>query len=138
MFKNYLKIAFRTIRKHKGYSLINILGLALGMAICILIMVWVQHELSYERFHTNRDFLYRIYQDYHHAGGISQFSNVPQPVSPEIRNTIPEVEFTSRFLSGDFTLKYEDKLFTERNVRFIDPAFFCMFSLFHHPYRSYG
>jgi putative ABC transport system permease protein len=128
MLKNYLKIAFRTIRKHKGYSLINILGLALGMASCFLIMLWVQHELSYDQFHNNREFLYRVYQDYHHAGGISQFSNVPQPVSPEIQNTIPEVEFVTRFLDGDFTLKYEDKLFTEHNVRFIDPAFFRMFS----------
>jgi putative ABC transport system permease protein len=128
MFKNYLKIALRSIRKHKGYSLINILGLAMGMASCILIMLWVQHELSYDRFHKNRDFIYRIYQDYHHAGGISQFSNVPQPVSPEIQNTVVEVEYATRFLDGDFTLKYEDKLFTEDNVRFIDPAFFRMFS----------
>ena len=128
MFKNYLKIAFRTIRKHKGYSLINITGLALGMASCILILLWVQHELSYDRFHKNRDFIYRIYQDYHHAGGISQFSNVPQPVSPEIQNTVPEVEFVTRYLDGDFTLKYEDKLFTEDNVRFIDPSFFPIFS----------
>lgn len=128
MFKNYLKIAFRTIQKHKGYSLINITGLALGMAICILILLWVRHELSYDKFHANRDFIYRIYQDYHHAGGISQFSNVPQPASPEIQNTLPEVEFVTRFLDGDFTLKYGDKLFTENDVRFIDPSFFRMFS----------
>jgi putative ABC transport system permease protein len=128
MFKNYLKIAFRTIRKHKGYSLINILGLSLGMAICILILLWVQHELSYDRFHENRDFLYRIYQDYHHAGGISQFSNVPQPVGPEIQNTIPEVEFVTRYLDDEFTFRYEEKLFTEKNVCYIDPSFFRMFS----------
>lgn len=128
MLKNYLKIAFRSIRKHKGYSLINIIGLSLGMAICILILLWVQHELSYDRFHKNRDHIYRIYQDYHHAGGISQFSNVPQPVGPEIQNTIPEVEFVTRFLDDDCTFRYEDKLFTERNVRYIDPSFFRMFS----------
>ena len=128
MFKNYLKIAFRIIRKHKGYSLINIIGLSLGMAICILILLWVQHELSYDRFHTNKDYIYRIYQDYHHAGGISQYSNVPQPVAPEIQNTIAEVEFVTRFLNDEFTFRYEDKLFTERFVRYIDPAFFRMFS----------
>lgn len=128
MFKNYIKIAFRTVRKHRGYSLINVIGLSLGMAICILILLWVQHELSYDSFHKNRDFIYRIYQDYHHAGGISQFSNVPQPVGPEIEDTIPEVETVTRFLDGDFTLKYGDKLFTERSVRFIDPSFFRMFS----------
>ena len=128
MFKNYLKIAFRNLRKHKGYSLINIIGLSLGMAICILILLWVQHELSYDRFHKNRDFIYRIYQDYHHAGGISQFSNVPQPVAPEIQNTLPEVECVTRFLDDDITFGYEEKLFTERNVRYIDPSFFRIFS----------
>lgn len=128
MFKNYLKIAFRTLRKHKGYSLINIIGLSLGMAICILILLWVQHELSYDRFHKNRDLTYRIYQDYHHAGGISQFSNVPQPVAPEIQSTLPEVECVTRFLDDDFTFGYEEKLFTERNIRYIDPSFFRIFS----------
>ncbi|MGD9346888.1 MAG: ABC transporter permease, partial [Candidatus Aminicenantes bacterium] len=128
MFKNYLKIAFRTIRNHKGYSLINITGLALGMAICILILMWVRHELSFDRFHTNRDLIYRIYQDYHHAGGISQFSNVPQPVGPEVQNTMPEAEFVTRFLDDDFTFRYEENLFTERDVRYIDPDFFRMFS----------
>jgi putative ABC transport system permease protein len=128
MFKNYLKIALRNIRKYKGYSFINITGLAIGMACCILIMLWVQHELSYDRFHTNADLIYRVYQDFHHAGGISQYSNVPQPVGPEIQDTIPEVESVTRFLDDYFTLKYEDKLFTENNVRFIDPSFFRMFS----------
>ncbi len=128
MFKNYLKIAFRTIRKHKGYSLINILGLSLGMASCILIMLWVQNELSYNKFHKNRDRIYRVYQDYHHAGGISQYSNVPQPVGPEIQSTVPEVQFVTRFLDDDFTFKYEDKIFIEGDVRYIDPSFFNIFS----------
>jgi len=53
MFKNYLKISLRNIKRHKGYSFINIAGLAIGMAICILILLWVQDELNYDRFHEN-------------------------------------------------------------------------------------
>jgi len=54
MFKNYIKIALRNIKKHKGYSFINIAGLAIGMACCILILLWVQDELDYDQFHKNR------------------------------------------------------------------------------------
>ena len=60
MIRNYLKIAWRNIMRHRAYSLINISGLAIGMACSILILLWVQHELSYDRFHKNADELYRI------------------------------------------------------------------------------
>jgi len=58
MIKNYLKIAFRNIQRHKGYPFINIAGLALGIACCTLILLWVQDELSYDRFHENAENLY--------------------------------------------------------------------------------
>ena len=60
MFKNYLKVAFRNLRKHKGYSIINIAGLAAGMAVCILILLWVQDEVSYDRFNANAGEIYRV------------------------------------------------------------------------------
>jgi hypothetical protein len=60
MFKNYLTIAFRSLLRHKGFSLINILGLAIGMAACLLIMQYVSFELSYDAFHANKDRIYRI------------------------------------------------------------------------------
>lgn len=59
MFKNYIKIALRNIKKHKGYSFINIAGLAIGMACCILILLWVQDETGYDQFHKRRSELYR-------------------------------------------------------------------------------
>ena len=59
MFKNYLKIALRNIRKHKGYSFINIAGLAIGVAACLLLFFWVQDELSYDRHHQNVDQAFR-------------------------------------------------------------------------------
>ena len=60
MFKNYLKINLRNIRKFKGHSFINIAGLAIGMAVCILIFLWVQDEWSFDRFHKNADVIYRV------------------------------------------------------------------------------
>src|SRR5258705_7577764 len=60
MIKNYFKIALRNLQRHKAYSLLNISGLAIGMACSILILLWVQNELSYDRFHTNADQLYRL------------------------------------------------------------------------------
>ena len=60
MLRNYLTITFRNIKKNFGYSLINLTGLAVGLACCILIILWVQHELSYDRFHANKDKLFRV------------------------------------------------------------------------------
>ena len=68
MFKNYIKVAFRNIFRHRGYSLINILGLAIGMACCILILLWVQHEISYDRFHDNADNIYRVVEMQQQSG----------------------------------------------------------------------
>ena len=68
MFKNYLKIAVRNIIKYKSYSAINIAGLAVGMAVCILIMLWVQYELSYDRFNENAEQLYYVAQNQAYGG----------------------------------------------------------------------
>jgi putative ABC transport system permease protein len=128
MFKNHLKIAFRTLLKHKGYSFINIAGLAIGMACCILILLWVQHELSFDRFHPNADDIYRVYQDVHHAGGVMPFSNLPMPLAPEIESTIPEIRLASRLAGDRVTIKYGDKIFNETGIYYTDPSFFEIFS----------
>ncbi|MFC2164696.1 ABC transporter permease [Acidobacteriota bacterium] len=128
MIGSYIKIAFRNLLKHKGYSAINIIGLAIGMACCILILLWVQHETSYNRFHENRDDIYRAYQINRHAGGATPFSNLPQPVGPELKRTVSEIKYASRVLHGDFTTKYNDKNFNETDVLWIDSSFFEMFT----------
>ena len=63
MWKNFLKIAYRNVLHHKGYSFINIAGLAIGMACCIIIMLWVQDELSYDKYHAKADRIYRLWVD---------------------------------------------------------------------------
>ena len=69
MFKSYFKIAFRSLLKHRAYSFINIAGLAIGMACCIVILLIVQHQLSYDRFFANSDRLFRVVQDVKWGGG---------------------------------------------------------------------
>ncbi len=128
MFKNYIKIALRNIKKHKGYSFINIAGLAIGMACCILILLWVQHEVSYNRFHENADDIYRIYTDFHYDSGIVPFSNIPQPVGPEIQNKVPDVELAVRILDDALTVKHGQDIFFEKKILYVDPSFFDIFT----------
>ena len=90
MFKNYLKVAFRNLKKNKIYSFINIIGLAIGIACTILLLQWVQDELSFDRFHENADNLY-----------VATFSNgskvTPTALSGFLKAEYPEIFNTSRF-----------------------------------------
>ncbi len=129
MLSNYLKIAFRTIWKHKGYSLINIIGLALGMACSVLIMLWVLDELSYDRFHDGAETLYRIEEDQHYSGEIFHTWVTPYPAAPVFVDEIPEIVEAARY-SWNFSLliRYGDKAFFEENIRAVDPSFLKLFS----------
>jgi len=85
MFKNYLKIAYRNIKKHIGYSLINVAGLAIGMACCILILLFVFDELSYDKFHENHDRIYRVTRKWFNADSVVKdfhFESLHQEISP--------------------------------------------------------
>jgi ABC-type antimicrobial peptide transport system permease subunit len=128
MFKNYIKIALRNIKRQKGYSFINIAGLAIGMACCILILLWVRHEVSYNRFHENADDIYRVYSDFHYDRGIFPFSNIPQTVGPEIQNKVPEVQFAVRILDDALTVKHGTDIFYEKEILYVDPSFFDIFT----------
>ena len=91
MFKNYLKIALRNIKKYKGYSFINITGLAVGMACCILIFCWINDELSYDQFHNNIDHLYRVVRSERNPDGtINQYAGTSSPVGPSLKESYTE------------------------------------------------
>ena len=100
MFKNYVKTALRAIKRHKGYSFINIFGLAIGMACCVLILLWVQNELSYDRFHEHSDRIYRIATDEFIGGQSSKCPAVPLNISEALENDFPEIEKFVRLLKG--------------------------------------
>jgi len=129
MFRNYIKIAFRNIIKHKGFSFINILGLAVGIACCILIFLFVQDELSYDTFHDNGEDLYIIalITDYGSRTSISAGS--PTGFGPIFKRTFPEIVDFARFANGlsSYTLKYGDAIFTER-IKIADPSVLTMFT----------
>jgi putative ABC transport system permease protein len=128
MIMNYLKITFRNIRRHKGYSFINIAGLAIGITACVLLLLWVQDEWSFDRFHTNANELYRVLLDPLEAA--TTHEAVSPPVLAEMmKENFPEVVNTSRIsTSGTLLLKNGEKAFYEGQGIFADATFFEMFS----------
>ena len=130
MFKNYLKVAFRNIWRHKLYSLINILGLSIGIAMCILILVYVQDELSYDSFHEKADRIYRIAQLEDHDGDLMHYMRIGPGITEKMKVDFPDaVEKSIRLLPvGEVWTKFDDKLFREDRVYVADETFFDIFS----------
>ncbi len=130
MYKNYLKVALRNIFRHKGYSLINISGLAIGIACSILILLWVQDELSYDRFNENADSIYRVTQEAHFTDGtIFPVAVTPYPIGPAMKDNFPEIINSMRMIIRDRTLvEHEDRRFFELQFCFIDPSVFDIFT----------
>lgn len=126
MFSSCLKIALRNLRKHRIYSIINIAGLAVGMAVTILILLWVRHEISYDRFHQN---FYQLYRVAFTTEGEDFFGgSVPGAVAEFVENEFPDVIRATRVTSPEgWPLAYEGQPFTGVG-RFVDPGFFEMFT----------
>ena len=128
MISNYLKTAVRNLWKHRGYSLINLLGLSIGMACCILIVAWVTNELSFDRFHNKADRIYRLGLE----ADLGTHLKAPitnGPAGPAIVEQYPEVLNAVRITGPEnVPAKYEDLQFTEENVTYADQDFFQIFS----------
>ncbi|HEX9972049.1 MAG TPA: ABC transporter permease [bacterium] len=131
MLKNYLKIALRNINRYKGYSLLNVIGLAIGMAVCILILLWVQDELSWDRFHKNGNQIYRIISEDRSGGNLFRFAGSPSPIGPTLIEEYPEVENFTRVQSGwsGWYLHSGEKIFMQERLACADPSFFEIFEL---------
>ena len=128
MYKNYLRTASRNILRHKGYSFITIAGLAVGMTVCIFILLWVQDELSYDRFHKNQNDIYRVVQVWQ-KGGESHNPVTPAALAPELKEEFPEIVNAARFRGvGRILLKCSGHDFYEQGGAYIDPAAFSMFT----------
>jgi len=126
MFKNYLKIAFRNITKYKTYSFINITGLAVGIACTILILIWIQNELSYDRFHENANNIYIVAGKY--GGKDSHTTYMPDPLTDILKNEIPEIiNLTSYKPLESCKLETKEKSFI-CSGSYVDPTFFEIFS----------
>jgi len=128
MFKNYLIITLRNLRKHKAYSFINIAGLAVGMACFLLIILFVQYEFGYERHHKKADRIYRVNVEQHRPGGVFRAQSSPVPLAPTLHSELPEVMQFTRFLSfGNSLVSFEDKQFYETDVYCVDQGVMEMF-----------
>lgn len=112
--------------RQKAFTLINIAGLAIGMAIAILIYIWVQHELSYNKFNSKYDRLYRLVQTQYYASGPLTTVCMPRPIAEDIRNEVPEIINSFMFYDISITVNYGDNIFTEE-LKLADPELFEMF-----------
>ena len=130
MLKNYLKIALRNLRRQKGYAFINVFGLAVGMAVCLLIVLFIQEERSYDQFHENADRIYRVHIVRGEGEQRSVSNNLPEPVAPLMYESLPEVEafvkvsgpYAEVLITTNDRQRYEDRFMQA------SPAFFEVFS----------
>src|SRR3954470_6658651 len=138
MFKNYFKTAFRSLIRNKNYAIINIAGLAVGIAVCMMIFIIIQFQTSYDTFHPKKDRIYRVLTESHHAdaGNITYAKNVPFPMPAGLKAAFPQLEqVTPVYSSHNDELQVLDdngtpvKNFKEQSgVFYTSPSFFSMFN----------
>ncbi|MEP7141462.1 MAG: ABC transporter permease [Ferruginibacter sp.] len=128
MFYNYLKITLRNLRKNKLYAAINIFGLTVGLAACLLIGVYINHELSYDKFNANANRIVRATMEYNSAGTVNKGASTGTKVGPQFKRMFPSVEEYTRTFINHNTIKSGDKIFDEPRILYADQPFFKMFS----------
>ena len=129
MFRNYVKVAVRNLRSQKAYSSINILGLSVGMACCILILLFVHFELSFDTYHENAERIYRVTTETVHSGRPFQMAPTAIPLAPALKNDFPEVVHATRLSQRHGILFHAaEKRFYE-SVYFVDPDMLRIFTL---------
>jgi putative ABC transport system permease protein len=130
MISNYIRISLRNFRKNKSLPLINLIGLSIGMATCMLILLFVQNQLSYDRFHENADRIVRVIFKGHVQGQDMKEANVMPPVAKMMLENYPEVQQAARLVNaGSPIITYQNSSFRENAFAFVDPEFFEIFSL---------
>ncbi|MFZ0283341.1 MAG: ABC transporter permease, partial [Bacteroidales bacterium] len=129
MLRNYLNLTLRNLRSNKGYFIINLVGLIIGITSFILITLWIKTETSYDKFHENASNIYRVDYLLYEEGILEQHSAAGSTgVGKEIKNTFPEVADYTRFYRTESLVKYGDKTFKERNILYAQSSFFDLFS----------
>src|SRR5688572_28033613 len=121
MFRNYLIVALRNLWKNKGFSAINIFGLAIGLATCLLIILFVLDELSYDRFHKKADRIYRVDSEIKFGGDHFILAVAPDPMGPTLKKDYPQVEQYVRFRNyGGILVKKGNDYVQEQAVTYVD------------------
>ncbi len=129
MLKNYTLVALRNITRQKFYALLNVLGLTVGIAACLLITLYVKDEIGYDRFHQDVDRMYRVNLDAKLSAQEIAVAVSSPPLAPALVSEVPEVESAVRvMIAGNPVMKYGEKSITQENVFFADSNFFTFFS----------
>src|SRR5579862_1102709 len=138
MIKNYFKTAFRSLSRNRNYTIINIAGLAVGIAVCMMIFIIIQYQTSFENFHSKKDRIYRVLTESHHAeaGTVTYGKNVPFPLPTGLKSTFPQLEQVAPiYASHNDELQVLDdngtpvKNFKEQSgVFYTSPSFFAIFN----------
>lgn len=130
MFKNYLKIAFRNLLRNKGFSAINIIGLALGLAVCLLITLFVTDELSYDKYNKKADRIYRVDADFKVNGSLFEDRESPGSMATDMLRDYPGIENATRIKNeGKILVRKGNQTLIESNCFFADDALFAVFTL---------
>lgn len=128
MLKNYLKMTMRIIKRNKAFSIINITGLAVGIACCFLILSWIRHELSYDRYHENAGEIYRVISEFHSSSGETNYATTSQArLAAILKDRYPEIANSARTLRWPIAVGTKQKQFEER-VWLADPSLCDMFT----------
>jgi putative ABC transport system permease protein len=131
MLRNYLKIAYRTLRSRPGVTTINVLGLAVGLAACLLIGLWIKHELSYDDFHPNAENTYRVNADVRLGDMELKAPLTPGPLGPTLVDEFPAAKAATRFaMMESAALRVDDQSFRVTQLLVADSSFFDVFEGF--------
>ena len=131
MIKNYFKVALRNLLRYKGYSILNIAGLSIGLACFTLIMIFVWNELSYDKHFTKSDQIYRIYAQIKTSNGMQVTAQTPPGWARYLKSDYPEIEEVTRFKPPNqwWKVVYEKKIFYESEWTFADSSVIDMFDV---------
>jgi len=129
MFKNYIKTAWRSLKKNKAFTAINVFGLALGLTACLLIVLYVVDELSYDRYNTKADRIYRVNEDLKLGNNSVNYAVCMAPLAQTLKIDFPDVEDAVRIKKVAFHVKKGPENILEYNAAFADPSIFNVFTL---------
>lgn len=130
MLKNYLITAIRNIKRRFSYSALNVFGLSVGLASCLLIMLYVHDELQFDQFHPEAEQLYRVALERSYPDRSTSYAVAPMPVARTMAQDYPEVEAATQIATAfPMSIRYEDQAFQEEGIIFVDSTFFDVFGI---------
>src|SRR3984885_1270511 len=135
MIRNYIKTAYRSLIKNKGFTAINVLGLSVGLATCLLIVYYVVDEWSYDRYNVKADRIYRVDLEVNYGGRDATYAEVEPPLGNALKTNFPEIEKVVRLrpgayaFTGKFDVKKANENIRENNIIFTESSLFSVFTL---------